>query len=90
MFGLGQAFYAGGSDQSGQQIIGPPRPKNNDKNVAKLFEAARKQGAMEADDEEQGASSQTRKEKAFSGVGYTLGKRFDDGATIAEVRTNLL
>jgi len=40
--------------------------------VAKIFEAARKQGAVEADEDELG-SSHTKKEKAFAGVGYTLG-----------------
>jgi UBX domain-containing protein 1 len=71
-FFLGQAFYAGGSERSGQQILGPPKNKDNDKKVNKIFEAARKQGAIEADEDEQG-SSQTKKEKAFTGVGYTLG-----------------
>lgn len=73
---LGQAFYAGGSERSGQQIIGPPKAKDVDKKVTKIFEAARKQGAVEADedeDDEQG-SSHKKKEKAFTGVGYTLGK----------------
>ncbi|CAF4312044.1 unnamed protein product [Rotaria sp. Silwood2] len=69
----GQAFYAGGSERSGQQIIGPPKAKDMDKKVTKIFEAARKQGALEADDDEHGSSSQTKKEKAFAGVGYTLG-----------------
>ncbi|CAF0758751.1 unnamed protein product [Rotaria sordida] len=68
----GQAFYAGGSERSGQQILGPPKAKDTDKKVAKIFEAARKQGAVEADDEN-GSSSQTKKEKVFAGVGYTLG-----------------
>ncbi|UJR33483.1 hypothetical protein I4U23_020928 [Adineta vaga] len=72
----GQAFYAGGSERSGQQIIGPSKGKDNDKRVAKIFEAARKQGAMEADeddDDQDGPSSRTKKEKPFSGVGYSLG-----------------
>ena len=70
---VGQAFYAGGSERSGQQIIGPPKAKDNDKKVTKIFEAARKQGAMEADDDEQDASPHAKREKAFGGVGYTLG-----------------
>lgn len=70
----GQAYYAGGSERSGQQIIGPPKAKENDKKVTKIFEAARKQGAMEADDDdEDGPPAQAKKEKAFGGVGYTLG-----------------
>jgi UBX domain-containing protein 1 len=28
---------------------------------------------MEADDDDEGSSSRTKKEKAFGGVGYTLG-----------------
>jgi hypothetical protein len=68
---LGQAFYAG----SGQQIIGPPKAKDNDKKVANLFEAARKLGATEANDDERGSSSRTKEEKPFAGTGYTLGKR---------------
>ncbi|CAF4860301.1 unnamed protein product, partial [Rotaria magnacalcarata] len=70
----GQAFYAGGSERSGQQIIGPPKAKDIDKKVAKLFEEARKQGAVEAgdDDGDNGSSSQMKK-KPFAGVGYTLG-----------------
>ena len=73
---IGQAFYAGGSERSGQQIIGPSKGKHVDKKVTKIFEAARKQGAVEADedeDDEHGASHK-KKEKAFTGVGHTLGR----------------
>ena len=73
MFCLGQAFYAGGSERSGQQILGPSKGKGNDQKVTKIFEAARKLGAMEADEDNEGASSQTKREKAFAGTGYTLG-----------------
>ena len=72
---LGQAYYAGGSERSGQQIIGPPKGKNNDKKVTNVFEAARRQGATEAHDDES-ASSRTKKEKAFTGAGYSLGNIF--------------
>lgn len=84
---LGQAFYAGGSERSGQQIIGPPKPKNNDKNVTKIFESARKQGAMEADDDDDdqdGHSSRAKKEKAFSGVGYSLGDEATPSRTFGQ------
>jgi hypothetical protein len=74
---IGQAFYVGGSERSGQQILGPRKAKDNDKKVAKLFEAARAQGAVEADeeddDDEHGPPSHKKKGKAFAGVGYTLG-----------------
>jgi UBX domain-containing protein 1 len=75
-FFLGQAFYVGGSERSGQQVIGPPKAKNADEKVTKIFEAARQQGAMEADDDDdddEHGSSHTKKEKPFTGVGYTLG-----------------
>ncbi|CAF0894192.1 unnamed protein product [Didymodactylos carnosus] len=71
----GQAFYAGGSERSGQQIIGPPKPKlpvDKDKEVENVFKAARDQGAKEADDSHSHDDHQ-HKQKAFGGVGYTLG-----------------
>ena len=36
----GQAFYAGGSQHSGQQILGPPK-KNPEKIIKDLFEKAK-------------------------------------------------
>lgn len=68
----GQAFYAGGSERSGQQIIGPNKERNVDKHVSKIFEAAKKQGAVEADEEDE-MSLKRKKEAAFTGVGYRLG-----------------
>ena len=69
---LGQAFYAGGSERSGQQIIGPPKRQDNDKKVTEVFEAARKQGATQAQ-EEKSTTSSTRNESAFAGVGRSIG-----------------
>ena len=70
---LGQAFYAGGSERSGQQIIGPPKNRNNDRQVEKIFESARKQGATKAQDDDSASSSPHRKDaKPFSGAGYSL------------------
>ncbi len=37
----GQAFYAGGSETSGQQILGPAKKKNPEKIIKNLFEKAR-------------------------------------------------
>lgn len=70
---LGQAFYAGGSEQSGQQILGPPKRQDNDKKVTEVFEAARKQGATQTQDEKLTSSSR-REEKPFTGAGRSLGK----------------
>lgn len=35
----GQAFYAGGSEHSGQQVLGPPKKKAD--MIAKLFKSAK-------------------------------------------------
>ena len=67
---LGQAFYAGGSERSGQQIIGPPQGNTNDAQVKNLFDAVRKQGAREGDRD---APSQPKKETPFHGAGRALG-----------------
>lgn len=42
-FAWTQAFYAGGSDSSGQQVLGPPR-KNKDF-VSNIFKSAKESGA---------------------------------------------
>lgn len=36
----GQAFYAGGSQSSGQQVLGPP-PKKRSEIIAEMFQKAR-------------------------------------------------
>ena len=69
---LGQAFYVGGSERSGQQIIEPPKRQDNDKKVTEVFEAARKQGATQAQDEKSTLSSR-REEKPFTDAGRSLG-----------------
>jgi UBX domain-containing protein 1 len=53
--------------------------------VTSIFEAARKQGAMEADDDEdEASSSHTKKEQAFGGVGYTLGDETTPSRTLGQ------
>lgn len=39
----GQAFYVGGSERSGQQVIGPPRHKGKSSNdfIGEMFKSAR-------------------------------------------------
>lgn len=39
----GQAFYVGGSERSGQQVIGPPRQKAKPTNdlIGEMFKSAR-------------------------------------------------
>ncbi|BFZ04889.1 hypothetical protein BsWGS_07928 [Bradybaena similaris] len=77
----GQAYYAGGSDRSGQQILGPPKKKNADKLVDNLFKSAKEHGAEEKREEEQ-LSIQAHS-VAFGGAGYRLGETPDDTTVIA-------
>uniref|UniRef100_A0A2C9JL17 Uncharacterized protein n=1 Tax=Biomphalaria glabrata TaxID=6526 RepID=A0A2C9JL17_BIOGL len=71
----GQAYYAGGSDTSGQQILGPPKKKDANKLVDSLFQSAREHGAEEKKDDER---SGPVKRATFVGAGYRLGETQDD------------
>uniref|UniRef100_A0A8C6QS86 NSFL1 cofactor p47 n=1 Tax=Nannospalax galili TaxID=1026970 RepID=A0A8C6QS86_NANGA len=42
----GQRFYAGGSERSGQQIVGPPKKKSPNELVDDLFKGAKEHGAV--------------------------------------------
>ncbi|XP_061705445.1 NSFL1 cofactor p47 [Cydia pomonella] len=70
----GQAFYAGGSERSGQQIIGPG--KNRKDIVTEMFKSVRERGAVVFEDEPTTASR--GRGGAFSGTGYRLGQTSDD------------
>uniref|UniRef100_H3AIT2 UBX domain-containing protein 2B n=2 Tax=Latimeria chalumnae TaxID=7897 RepID=H3AIT2_LATCH len=66
----GQRFYAGGSEHSGQEIVGPPKSPN--KIVEDLFKKAKEHGAVPVDHftrraEDSGGAT------PFSGGGYRLG-----------------
>lgn len=68
----GQAFYAGGSERSGQQVLGPPRKKQSaDKLVDTMFKAAKEHGAETV---EESTSLHTNKASSFRGAGYRLGE----------------
>uniref|UniRef100_A0A4W3JX63 UBX domain-containing protein 2B n=1 Tax=Callorhinchus milii TaxID=7868 RepID=A0A4W3JX63_CALMI len=45
----GQRFYAGGSEHSGQQIVGPPKKRNPNEIVEELFKEAEEHGAVPVD-----------------------------------------
>lgn len=66
----GQAFYAGGSETSGQQILGPPR-RNPEKIIKDLFEKAKEHGAQEVDPNEDNSNS--KRTPVVYGTGYRLG-----------------
>ncbi|KAK3919468.1 NSFL1 cofactor p47 [Frankliniella fusca] len=81
----GQAFYAGGSDSSGQQILGPPKNKNKmnkEEFVAQMFKSVKEHGAEEVDPRLPGSAGPST--SSFGGRGYRLGQTPDD---IEEVTT---
>lgn len=66
----GQAFYAGGSEHSGQQVLGPQKSNRDPNNiVSEMFKQAREHAISE---EELNASKKPNK-STFSGIGATLG-----------------
>ncbi|KGL81669.1 NSFL1 cofactor p47, partial [Tinamus guttatus] len=65
-------FYAGGSERSGQQIVGPPRKKSPNELVEDLFKGAKEHGAV-AVDRTAKSGGETSKPKPFAGGGYRLG-----------------
>ncbi|XP_073994176.1 NSFL1 cofactor p47-like isoform X1 [Rhodnius prolixus] len=66
----GQAYYAGGSEHSGQQVVGPWRPPNEI--ITDLFRSLRDQGGVESISHEPGGP------QFFTGQGYRLGRTLDD------------
>lgn len=67
----GQRFYAGGSERSGQQIVGPPRKKNANELVDDLFKGAKEHGAVVVDRAGKAPGETSR--QPFAGGGYRLG-----------------
>lgn len=67
----GQAFYAGGSETSGQQILGPSKKKEGADYVKHMFKKAREHGAEVVDRESAGGQGPSR--SAFTGSGFKLG-----------------
>ncbi|EFA05869.1 NSFL1 cofactor p47 [Tribolium castaneum] len=68
----GQAFYAGGSEHSGQQVLGPSKKKDI---VSGMFKSVQKHG-VEIVDQKPGGS------KLFKGKGYKLGQTADDSEEV--------
>lgn len=80
----GQAFYAGGSERSGQQVLGPPRKNPIKDYVTSLFQAAQSGGAGSSSDREHshGAGSSNSGGSLFAGSGFRLGQTDDDHVVI--------
>ncbi|KAM5135900.1 NSFL1 cofactor p47 [Mantella aurantiaca] len=67
----GQRFYAGGSERSGQQIVGPPRKRSPNELVEDLFKGAKEHGAVAVDRTSKSPGETSR--SPFAGGGYRLG-----------------
>ncbi|CAI9597245.1 unnamed protein product, partial [Staurois parvus] len=67
----GQRFYAGGSERSGQQIVGPPRKRSPNELVEDLFKGAKEHGAVAVDRTSKSPGESSR--SPFAGGGYRLG-----------------
>jgi len=86
----GQAFYVGGSETSGQQVLGPRRrdkragggSKVGDM-VGDMFRSAREHGAEVV---EPGPSSSSKRRAAFKGTGYRLGQNENDTTVVPGAR----
>ncbi|XP_074601273.1 NSFL1 cofactor p47-like isoform X2 [Brevipalpus obovatus] len=78
----GQAFFVGGSDRSGQQVLGPSKDKrNNEEVIDHVFKAAREQGAEVVDPEPQ---SSRKKIDPFKGRGMKLTDEGQSGPSGSE------
>ncbi|KAK0089332.1 hypothetical protein PV325_007876 [Microctonus aethiopoides] len=72
----GQTFYAGGSEHSGQQVVGPSKRKNDI--ASDMIKTCREQ-SIPVDER---SSSQQQRPSTFSGTGYKLGQTSSDTQVI--------
>ncbi|KAL3289029.1 hypothetical protein HHI36_003472 [Cryptolaemus montrouzieri] len=70
----GQAFYAGGSEHSGQQVLGPGKKKDI---VSDMFKSVQEHG-VEVVEHRAGSSTS----RAFRGTGYKLGETSTDSVAV--------
>lgn len=75
----GQAYYAGGSEHSGQQVIGPPRKNPVKDLVSEVFKQAQSGKMDQFDDEEEHSEPRF---SSFEGTGYRLGQSSEDSVTV--------
>lgn len=78
----GQAFYAGGSERSGQQVLGPPKKNPIKDYVSEIFRSAHEGGAEVVDPHSrhaaQAGSSRGGGGHMYTGSGYRLGMTDND------------
>lgn len=73
----GQAFYAGGSERSGQQVLGPPRKNPIKDYVSEVFRSAQQSGASVDEHTPRTVSS-----RLYSGTGFRLGQTDNDHVVV--------
>ncbi|XP_061076381.1 NSFL1 cofactor p47-like [Conger conger] len=79
----GQRFYAGGSERSGQQIVGPPKKKSPNEVVEELFKGAKEHGATPVERAGRGPGEASGS-RAFGGGGYRLGAAPEEESAYVE------
>uniref|UniRef100_W8B5B3 NSFL1 cofactor p47 n=1 Tax=Ceratitis capitata TaxID=7213 RepID=W8B5B3_CERCA len=75
----GQAFYAGGSERSGQQVLGPPKRKNFREQLTDMFRMAQEHSGGESASTSTGASTSGAVQW---GQGVRLGMTDNDHAVV--------
>ncbi|XP_063701644.1 NSFL1 cofactor p47 [Culicoides brevitarsis] len=75
----GQAFYAGGSERSGQQVLGPPRKNPMKDYVSEVFRSAQQIGGQSSADE---GAPRTVSSRLYGGTGFRLGQTDSDHVVI--------
>jgi len=78
----GQAFYAGGSETSGQQILGPK--KDGSKFVKHMFKKAREHGAETVDPNSSMGAGGASSRPTFTGSGFKLGSSEDTPSEVVQ------
>lgn len=80
-----QAFYAGGSDTSGQQVLGPSRKQDPDKLIKEMFKSAKDHGGQVVDPSE---SSPNPTGERFAGSGFRLGSELGEPSQVIAGASN--
>ncbi|XP_029164317.1 LOW QUALITY PROTEIN: NSFL1 cofactor p47 [Nylanderia fulva] len=72
----GQAFYAGGSEHSGQQVLGPGKKKDI---ISDMFKSCQEQSIGPVEPPKMGGQ---QRPNTFSGTGYKLGQTSSDSEVV--------
>lgn len=81
----GQAFYAGGSEHSGLQVLGPPKKNPIKDMVSEVFRQAQSGNMEQFESSQEGDSPSFR---SFTGTGYRLGATDDDSVAVPSSSKN--